>query len=82
MLHDLQGLGSLTTIWGHLSDTWDNVTSARAFAEDRLLIYLSSPLLSKTVAILLNAFYIILLLLLLRKLDGATRFKEIALIII
>ena len=23
MLHDLQGLGSLTTIWGHLSDTWD-----------------------------------------------------------
>jgi hypothetical protein len=23
VLHDLQGLGSLTTIWGHLSDTWD-----------------------------------------------------------
>ena len=25
MLHDLQGLGSLTTIWGHLSDTWDRI---------------------------------------------------------
>ena len=23
MLHDLQGLGSLTTIWRHFSDTWD-----------------------------------------------------------
>ena len=24
MLHDLQGLGSLTTIMGHLSEAWDN----------------------------------------------------------
>jgi hypothetical protein len=24
VLHDLQGLGSLTTIWLHLSDAWDN----------------------------------------------------------
>jgi hypothetical protein len=23
VLHDLQGLGGLTTIMGHLSDTWD-----------------------------------------------------------
>jgi hypothetical protein len=23
VLHDLQGLGSLTTIWVHFSDTWD-----------------------------------------------------------
>jgi hypothetical protein len=24
MLHDLQELGSLTTIWYYFSDTWDN----------------------------------------------------------
>jgi hypothetical protein len=24
MLHDLQGLGSLTKIWRSLSDTWDS----------------------------------------------------------
>ena len=24
VLHDLQGLGSLTKIWVHLSDAWDN----------------------------------------------------------
>ena len=34
MLHDLQGLGSLTTIWRHLSDTWDNGGSLEEIAQE------------------------------------------------
>jgi hypothetical protein len=30
VLHDLQGLGSLTKIWRSLSDTWDTVQAIRA----------------------------------------------------
>jgi hypothetical protein len=30
VLHDLQRLGSLTTIWRHLSDTWDSAGAETA----------------------------------------------------